>query len=283
MPARSKATWKSRAKNSLRRVRRAAIERFFRFDRDGLAALLTQLGLRAGDTVLVHTSYGRFEGFTGTAVDVIEVIQQQVGPSGTIVMPTLPFRGSAVGYAKLGQITDLGRAPSTTGLVTEIFRRMPDVVRSIHPTHSVAAWGRHAEALVREHHRASTPCGTGTPYLRLLDYDGKVLFLGASARAMTFYHGIEELLEHDLPVSPFTLESYELQTRDSDGVLWTTTTRLFSPVRRDSTRLVPVLRRAGQWHAARVGLLPVALVRCADILQACRDMAKAGRFLYTDA
>lgn len=280
--AKKPPSWRSRLKGALTLVRHQAIKRFLSFDNRDLASLLASLGLGQGDVVLVHISYGRFEGYRGTPVDVIEVLQRTVGPSGTIVMPTIPFRGSAVSYARLGKVTDLWRTPSATGLVTEIFRRMPGVVRSIHPTHSVAAWGEHAHALVRDHHLASTPCGKGTPFLRLLDFDGKILFLGASVRAMTFYHGVEELLEPELPESPFTSDTFELQTRDLEGTLWTTRTRLFSQKRRDATLLVPVLRRAGAWHAGRVGIVPVAVVRCADVLQACRDMAKAGRFVYPE-
>jgi aminoglycoside 3-N-acetyltransferase len=198
-------------------------------------------------------------------------------------MPTLPFTGRAVDYARRGEVTDLVYSPSTTGLVTEIFRRMPDVVRSVHPTHSVAAWGTHAADLVHGHYLASTPCGKESPFLKLLDVDGKVLFLGASVRAMTFYHGLEELQEAELPVSPFTPEVFELQTRDNDGKLWTTRTRLFSADRRDTTLLVPVLKRFGAWHESRVGLLRLGAARCRDILRASSELTKAGRSIYPGA
>ena len=192
----------------------------------------------------------------------------------------MPFTGSAVEYARQRPLTDLPYAPSAMGLVTEIFRRMPDVLRSVHPTHSAAAWGAHAAELVRDHYRSTTPCGAHSPFLKLLDVDGKVLFLGASIRAMTFYHGLEELLEAELPVAPFTPEVFELRTRDDDGQIWTTRTRLFSSVRRDSTLLVPVVREFGGWHEARVGRLRLAAVRCRDILRASRELAKRGQSIY---
>ena len=90
---------------------------------------------------MVHISYDRFEGFTGTLGDVIRLLQDAAGDSGALLMPTLPFRGTALEYAQSGQITDMAKTPSHMGLITEIFRRMPGVVRSIHPTHPVAAWG----------------------------------------------------------------------------------------------------------------------------------------------
>jgi hypothetical protein len=97
---------------------------------------------------------------------------------------------------------------------------------------------------------------------------------------MTFYHGLEELLEAELPVAPFTDEVFELQTRDLDGKLWTTRTRLFSPVRRDAPLLVPVLRKNGAWHQHRVGLLPVAETSCHAILDATRQLAASGLSIY---
>ncbi len=154
-------SWKSRLKNVLKRARRRGVETLFAFDKRDLASAIARLGVGAGDVVLVHVWYGRFEGFRGTPLDVIHALQEAVGPTGTLIMPTLPFGGRAVDYAQRGAVTDLAYTPSAMGLVTEIFRRMPDVVRSIHPTHSVAVWGARADELVRDHHRATTPCGNG--------------------------------------------------------------------------------------------------------------------------
>ncbi len=83
------------------------------------------------------------------------------------------------------------------------------------------------------------------PFLRLLDVNGKVLFLGASARAMTFYHGLEELLETELPVAPFTPEVFELQTRDSRRQAVDDADAAVFTGRRDTKLLVPVLKSAG--------------------------------------
>ncbi len=265
------------------RLRRTTANALFRFDAAAFSQAITSAGVRRGDVVLAHIAYDQFVGFTGSPGDVIRTLQQAVGETGTLLMPTLPFQGMVLDYVARGQITDLKRTPSAMGLVTEIFRRMPGVIRSIHPTHPVAIWGAQAEVLARDHHLAVTPCGDGSPYLRLLDCQGKILFLGASLTTMTFYHGVEEVLAPLMPFSPFTAESYEMQTRDTAGTLWTTRTKLFDPAvsrRRNVNVLATPLKRRGQWHEARAGLLRVVLVEAQAVLDLCVAMAREGKFCY---
>jgi aminoglycoside 3-N-acetyltransferase len=274
---------KQRLKSWLRWGRNGYIRAFLSFDNDALSALLGRLGLEAGDVVLAHVAFNQFFGFQGGPGDVIQVLQRALGPSGTLLMPTLPFRETAVEYAERQPLTDLVRTPSAMGFVTEIFRRLPGVIRSCHPTHSVAAWGVRAAELTGDHHLAETPCGKNSPFLRLLDVGGKILFLGADISNMTFYHGVEEILEPRLPVSPFTKTWYELRTRDGEGTVRTTRTRLFDPEvsrRRDMNLLLPELRRAGVWREGKAGGLHAWLVRASDALAACESMALQGRFVY---
>ena len=206
-----------------------------------------------------------------------------LGEEGTLLLPTLPFSGSALEYVESNAVTDLKKTPSRMGFLTEIFRRLPGVTRSVHPTHPVAAWGRDAEAMLAGHATAASPCGVGTPFHRLLEMDGKILLAGASIHAMTFYHCIEELLEDRLPVAPFTEEVYEMQTRDADGELHATSNRLFEPGvsrRRDCGRMVPYLRGRGVWHAGRVGRLPLIVLSAREVLATAEAMLEDGLHCY---
>lgn len=270
-----------RVKNALLWARNSYIHLFQRFGPAELEATLRGLGLERGDVVFVHVAFNEFLGFQGGPGDVIQVLQRVVGDSGTLLMPTLPFGSTAVEYAERHPMTDLVRAPSAMGFVTEIFRRMPGVVRSPHPTHPVAAWGVQAASLTRDHHLSETPCGKNSPYLGLLDVAGKILFLGADISSMTFYHGVEEVLEPRMPFSPFTKTWYDLQTRDAQGAIRSTRTRLFDPDvsrRRDMNLLMPELKE--HWKESRVGRLRVRLVRASDALAACERMAAKGQFVY---
>lgn len=276
-------TLKKVAKRWLRRARLARVPRGKPFSPPDFLLLLRRLDVRAGDVLMVHSSYDRFRGFTGKPVDVLAALQTAVGPEGTILMPTLSFEGLAVDYAARGEVFDVKRTPSRMGLLTELFRRRRSVVRSVHPTHSVAAWGANAQEMVAGHHVAGTPCGAGTPFSRLLEYDGKILLLGTGIEAMTFFHTVEEILESRLPVAPFTRESFSLLSRDSTGQILVTRTRLWDPQvahRRRPGKLVAALKQRGVWKKDRVGRLDAIILNAQDVLNVLRALADKGVYCY---
>ena len=140
-----------------RKVRHRLIITFSAFSPEELKALLHRLGVAQGDVVMVHSSFDRFMGFKGSLGDAMRVLQDVVGGNGALLMPTLPFSGSAVEYVKTNAILDVRRTPSRMGFMSEIFRRLPGVSRSLHPTHPVAGWGAKAASLLESHHSARTP------------------------------------------------------------------------------------------------------------------------------
>lgn len=265
------------------RLRLAYVRRWRGFTPEDLLSALRRVGIRADDAVMVHSSYDRFTGFRGRPLDAITRLQHAVGPEGTILMPTFPFDGLAVDYVARGEVLDVAHTPSRVGLLTEVFRRLPDVVRSAHPTHPVAAWGARAEEMVADHHLARTPCGRGTPFARLLDCDGKILLLGTGIEAMSFFHTVEEFLEPVMPFTPFTREIFSLRCRDKDGTILVTHTRLWDPHyarRRNPVKLAAALRSSGAWKKDRLGMLNLSLLRAKDVFETLRRLADQGEYCY---
>ena len=270
-------------KGRLNSLRHSYVTRWYAFGREDFLTLLARLGVRTGDVVVVHSSADRFEGFRGSLLDVITALQNAVGPEGTLLMPTLPFAGSALDYAREGRVFDVMRTPSRMGLITELFRRSPGVIRSIHPTHSVAARGPKAAELAADHHLAQTPCGRGTPSARLPEYKGKILLLGTGISAMTFFHAIEEILEATMPFSPFTKETFLLHSKDRDGSVLESRTRLFErtySTRRNLRPLATALKDRGWWREGWVGRLNVILLEAQEVLEATQTLAQEGIFCY---
>jgi len=271
------------AKRALRATRRRWIRAFHSFSPQGLEIALRGLGIADGDTVLLHSSFDAFEGFSGKPSDVLAVLSNILGSRGTLLVPTMPFTGTAVAYAGTDPIFDVLRTPSRMGLLTELFRRSPGVMRSLHPTHAVAASGARAVQMIQGHESALTPCGVGSPYHKLLECNGRILLLGTDISVLTFFHTLEELLEGELPVKPFTAASFRLRTRAADGSIVFTQTRLFEPAisrRRNIFKLVPYLRASGFWRQAKAGKVDAVLLNARDVLTAARNMLARGEFAY---
>jgi aminoglycoside 3-N-acetyltransferase len=169
------------------------------------------------------------------------------------------------------------------GLLTELFRRLPGVQRSVHPTHPVAVWGSGASDMVLDHHLAATPCGAPSPYVALERAQGKILLMGTDISILTFYHYVEEVIESQLPESPFTRETYRLSSRLANGTVIETTTRLYEPSvsrRRNLSGLVVPLRQRGAWRTLRVGRLPLTVLYADAVVEVVQELARRGVYCY---
>lgn len=160
------------------------------------------LGLKAGSTVIVHTSMSKIGYVCGGAQTVIEALIETVGPDGTIMMPTQSWKNldpedgvhEAVAKEDWQLIRDNWPAydkaltpTNTMGAVAEMFRSWPGTVRSDHPARSVAAWGKHAEYLAGNHD-LSNIFGDGSPIGKLYELDGEVLLIGVDYNKNTSIH-----------------------------------------------------------------------------------------------
>lgn len=274
---------KTRVKTLMRAFKRFISNTFRSFTPNDLQRTLTGLGIARGDTLLVHSSFDAFEGLQGKPSDIISVLQGAVGGEGVVMMPTMTFSGTAVAYARTKSLFDVARTPSRMGLLTELFRRSPGVMRSVHPTHPVAIWGNDANAIGTGHHLARTPCGVGTPFEALLKRHGKIVLLGTDISVLTFFHLLEEVLESELSVAPFTEEVFHLRSKTGDGQILDTNCRLFEPAvsrRRNLHKMVPYLKKSGAWSEARVGGLKITVLAAADVDEVVRSMSKQGVQCY---
>lgn len=153
---------------------------------------LRALGLCAGSSVLMHSSYRSLGGVEGGAAGFFRAFLDLLGPGGTLVLPALSYRD--VGPEQ--PVFDALRTPSCVGYLSEFFRtQVPGVLRSLHPTHSCCAVGRHAAELTAGHERDETPVGPNSPFAKLPETGGWILMLGCSADRNTSMHGVEETAE----------------------------------------------------------------------------------------
>ena len=176
-----------------------------------IATALRRLADPAPPLVMVHSSLSACGVIAGGAGAVVDALRAWVG-SGTLAMPAHSYCYPVGG----GQapLFDPARTPSVVGAIAEAFRRRPTTLRSLHPTHSLAADGPLAEMLVAGHEQCSTPCGAGTPYDRLAQQDAAVLMFGVSLDTYTLFHTAE-----DAAAVPYLYEPSPIVVRyaDRDG------------------------------------------------------------------
>lgn len=208
---------------------------------DSLCSHLSDLGVVDGAVVVLHSSMDhiarRVAGMTATRL--IDLLCDLLGSSGTLLMPTYSFRGSQEDHVKTCRKFNPKRSPSCVGLLTEVFRRRADVIRSLHPTHSVAAWGRHARNLTKDHH-LDIAFGRKSPLCRMAEYDGIAIGLGCYPVHFVPFH-VPEALHPVTRNYHYSKTGYEMTIQAESGDLEYTV----YPLRRDRPR-TPLYREVAK-------------------------------------
>jgi aminoglycoside 3-N-acetyltransferase len=210
---------------------------------DGLAAA----GVDRGDVCFVHSSVIAFGKPAAPAKVVmgqlVEALQEAVGPEGTIVMPTFTFS-----FCK-DKVYDPARSKSLVGALTEYFRKCPDVVRTGHPIFSVAIWGKHRDELASV---GKDSFGEDTIFAKLHALGGKLMLYG-SPFPPTFKHYVEQC--HGVPYR--FMKTFQGKIQEGDAVREDEATfyvrHLDRNVVSDATRLEKRLESQGLIREAAVG------------------------------
>jgi aminoglycoside 3-N-acetyltransferase len=140
--------------------------------------------VRPSGVLIVHTAFSKLDRVDGGPLALIAALESALGPSGTLVMPSMsdddevPFEPRATPCRGMG-------------IVAETFWRLEGVLRSDSP-HSFAAKGPRAAAITAPH-RIDVPHGLDSPVGRAFAFDAQVLLLGVGHDANTTVHLAENL------------------------------------------------------------------------------------------
>lgn len=177
--------------------------------KQSLIEQLEKAGIDPKGTVLMHSSMksiGHVERGADTVLDALSEYMRD----GLLVLPTHTWSYINAENPKFYVET----SPVCVGILPELFRKRDGVVRSNHPTHSVAALGQDAASFVEGAERYDTPCHRESAWGKLLDRKATILLVGVDQRRNTFIHGIEEWV--DIP-GRMTDGHEELYTVLADG------------------------------------------------------------------
>ena len=166
-----------------------------------LIQALGEAGIREGDLLMVHSALSPLGVVEGGPDAVIDALFEVLGSEGTLLMPTFTrsFLCFGKGPARSRNLTPFhpDRGPITTGAIPDRFRKIPGATRSQHPTHSVAGIGPLTQACLSGHGATDAPTGSTSPWARLHELNGKIVFLGAHLSSCTFLHYLETVAEVD--------------------------------------------------------------------------------------
>lgn len=234
---------------------------------------LKDLGLRPGSKVLVHSSLSSLGYVEGGADTVIDALLETVGARGTVLVPTLT--GSEALSPENPPTFDPMHTPCWTGRIPETLRKRPNALRSLHPTHSVAALGANAAILTRDHINSVTPCDSLSPYGKLaaLD-DGYILLIGVTHQSNTTFHHVEEIAGVDYHMQPGFAPAH-FSVDGADFVHHVMLHAYGTPRHFDVMELVLIERRIQR--VGQVGDATVRLIHAGRMVQATLQALRADK------
>lgn len=165
--------------------------------KEDLLAGFRDAGLRSGDILFLHSDAIVTAQMEPKPQEerfhlLLDALMEAIGPEGTLIVPTFTYS-----FCR-NEVFDVRKTPCLSkdvGLFPEFFRKQEGAVRSLDPIFSVAALGRHAEAL-RE--VESGDCfGKKSIFGWLHQKKAKIVWLACPFDRVTFVHYVEQ--SHGIP------------------------------------------------------------------------------------
>jgi len=188
--------------------------------KNNIISALKQAGISKGELLLVHSGLSHFGYIKGGADTIIDAFLEVIGENGTLLLPTFTrpfvyFDGCCIKGNRYRPHDKDNESLVCVGKIPQIFLKRHGVIRSKNATHSVAGIGPLASKCLSEHKEADPPVCRRSPFGKLLDYNGKMVWFGADLASTTFFHFLED--EMNMPY----LGNAVCRIEDPDGTLKT--------------------------------------------------------------
>lgn len=183
------------------------------YTKEQLKEQISKLGIKASDTVLIHTSMAAIGQVEKGPDGVLDAFCEYL-TEGLFLVPTHTWENVTPEnpcYDARTSVPNIGIIPRTAAFRT-------DGVRSLHPTHSIWAYGADAADYVKGEELAPSPTPKGFCWDRVADRRGKILLIGVENNKNTFIHAIEERLQLPDRISE---KAYDITIVDTQGKRYT--------------------------------------------------------------
>lgn len=177
--------------------------------REDLFAMLQACGILPTDKVTIHCSLraiGPIEGGADGLIDSFCAYLQE----GLFLVPTHTW----LNVNRDSPIFDARATVPCIGTLPRVAAFRPDAVRTLHPTHSLAIFGRGAAEYAKGEEHSATPAPVGGCLSRLYEEGGKILLIGVGHESNTYLHAVDEQLNIPGRLHP---EPFTVTIRDRAG------------------------------------------------------------------
>lgn len=207
-------------------------------DKSELKKELAELGLKEGDSLILHSSFLSLGHVKGGPETVIDAFLETLGTKGTLVVPTF----------------------GAFGILADLLKNRPEAEKSFCNGANVAAIGGSASKLCHEHWKAETLHGKDTPYTRLAEIGGYVCLLGVDQDRNTTLHSVETILKQ-----PY-LTTHSGEFIDENGMKRQGEWKYYPGPHRDFIGLDRIYRESGKMKIKRIGNAVVRLIKAQDLI-----------------
>lgn len=265
------------------RRKKQDIEKLFyhkEYTADDIINALKNMGVKPGKPLIVHSAMHNFYNYRGTAEELIYKLIDFLGPDGTLCMPAFP-----IDKYNTDIIFDSKNTPSAAGYLTEVFRKMPGVKRSLNQLHSVCALGKDADRITGEHHMSKICFDEHSPFYIIGELGGYSVNLGMPKWYIgTGEHVCEAILYEELQyfkdkfTTPLTFRYKDVDGRDISHTMLTKSRHTY--VRRTDMKIINNYLDKSSFGILKLSNIWVSCYNMKYLRVRLTELAKHGIVIY---
>ncbi len=180
-----------------------------------LVKQLRDMGIVSTDVITIHSSLKAIGPVENRACGLIDALRTAVS-DGLLLIPAHTYRNirQTPVFDVRTTMPCIGTLPCIAVEQANIAydAQDPTCRRSLHPCHSVVAYGKNALEYIQDDLKATSPCPIFGSYGKLIDHRGKILLAGVGMERNTFLHAVFESFSKEPPLYPV-----DVLVKDYDG------------------------------------------------------------------
>ena len=238
--------------------------------KNDIIKFLEDIDIKHDDTVLIHTSLKAIGELNGGADMMIDAFCEYLH-RGLFIIPTHTW-DNVIAKAPF---YDVKTTVPCIGMLPCLAVKRKDGVRSLHPTHSVVAFGMRAREYIKGEENAASPAPIGGCWSRLYEEHAKILLIGVGHDKNTYFHAVDEIL--DIP-NRLSDNAFTITIKDEDGKIHITPpfhTHFTKGISCGCSEFFPNYKKPlEELGAVTYSKLGDALVYCCDAVK-CTDIIRS--------